>query len=272
MSLNKDTLELIIDNAAAARELPLTHVPVVALPDNVQVRSLEHLQLHRSRFRGMLNTNSLHDFADYVLAQSSETTARGFVDQDSMSCTVFFNLGDSNLPGHGDDLAKLALKPTAAYQALTAIAGKQLTQRELAEWMEDWHASLAAIQDTGTQLAIGAAVNAVRNITIKASSAANHSEHNFGASRSAMDSIEAASDDIRIDALHFTFAPYEGLGERTFTLKLSILTGGDKPALKLRWVGKEVQQEEIAQEFKAVLSQEVGSAATLTLGTFSVGK
>lgn len=66
--------------------------------------------------------------------------------------------------------------------------------------------------------------------------------------------------------------PYEGLGERTFTLKLSILTGGDKPALKLRWVGKEVQQEEIAQEFKAVLTEKVGTAASLTLGTFSVGK
>jgi len=84
-----------------------------------------------------------------------------------------------------------------------------------------------------------------------------------------MEEIEAASAEARLDSLHFRFVPYEGLGERVFTLKLSILTSGDKPTLKLRWVGQEQQVEEIAQEFKSVLAQEVGGAASLTLGTFS---
>ncbi|MNY75661.1 hypothetical protein D3C86_2150050 [compost metagenome] len=47
-----------------------------------------------------------------------------------------------------------------------------------------------------------------------------------------------------------------------------MLTSGAQPALKLRWVGEEVQREEIAQEFKSVLDAAVGAHAKLTLGTF----
>ncbi|MCY1557308.1 hypothetical protein D9M68_941520 [compost metagenome] len=86
-----------------------------------------------------------------------------------------------------------------------------------------------------------------------------------------MDRIEAESQDRLPDALHFAVVPYEGLIERSFTLRLSILTGGDKPALKLRWVGEELQREEIAQEFKVALSTNIGEAATLYLGSFNPG-
>ena len=266
--LNKDTLELIIDQAVAAQTIPATHTPVAVLPVGVKIHSLEQFQIGRARFRGALNTNSLRDFTEYTIARTG-LSAKGFVDQDEMSCKVFFNLGDENSPGHADDTATLTLKPTAAYKALKQIAGRKLAQRDLAEWIEDWNTNLKATQDGQKAMDIHQAVNSVRNITIEAKASSNHSEHNFGASRSAMDSIEAASADTRLDALHFTFAPYEGLGIRTFTLKLSILTGDDKPTLKLRWVGEELQVEEIAQEFKAVLVKEVGGAATLTLGTFS---
>ena len=43
---------------------------------------------------------------------------------------------------------------------------------------------------------------------------------------------------------------------------------GAQPMLKLRWIGEEVQREEIAQEFKSVLDAQIGEAATLTLGVF----
>lgn len=51
-----------------------------------------------------------------------------------------------------------------------------------------------------------------------------------------------------------------------------MLTGDDKPALKLRWVGEEQQREHIAQEFKDTLAAELGAAAVLTLGTFNPDK
>jgi uncharacterized protein YfdQ (DUF2303 family) len=268
MPLAKDTLEHILAQSHAATTLPPTLVPVTALPADVKIHNLEHLQAFRSRFRGTLFTHSLRDFADYTISRNG-AEAQGFVNQDDMSCKVFFNLGDEITPGHADDVAVLKLKPTAAYKALQEIAGKKLSQRDLAEWIEDWHLSLAASKEGGSNMPISAAVASVRNITIEARSSATSSEHNFGAARSAMDSIEAASTESRIEALHFSLIPYEGLAVRIFTLKLSILTGDDKPTLKLRWASEEQQVEEIAQEFKSTLAKEVGGAASLTLGTFS---
>lgn len=268
MPLAKDALEHILAQAHAATSLPATLVPLTALPADVKIHDLERFQALRSRFRGTLSTSSLRDFADYTINRNG-VEAQGFVNQEDMSCKVFFNLGDKITPGHADDVAILKLKPTAAFKALQEIAGKKLSQRELAEWIEDWHLNLQATQEGGKAMTISAAVASVRRITITATATATTSEHNFGAARSAMDSIEAASAESRIEALHFSLIPYEGLATRIFTLKLSILTGDDKPTLKLRWAGEELQVEEIAQEFKTTLAKEIGGAATLTLGTFS---
>ncbi len=38
--------------------------------------------------------------------------------------------------------------------------------------------------------------------------------------------------------------------------------------MQLRWIGEDVQREEIAQEFKSVLEAKVGEAAKLSLGAF----
>lgn len=272
MSLSKEALQLIIDAAIiAAGNTPDTNTPVAVLPQTINVVDMEKYQQGRARFRGELRTHSLIDFADYTLARESGG-AMGFVDQDAMACTVIFNIGSEANPGHCDDTATLTLKPTAAYRALQQIAGRQLSQKELAEWIEDWNAHIKAESEAGDLMNTAQAIAAVRNITIKAASERTHVEQNFSANRSAMDAIEARSQDTLPAALHFACIPFEGLGQRVFTLRLSILTGGDKPALKPRWVGEELQREEIAQEFKAVLQREVACAATLTIGTFNPGK
>ncbi|MNC77550.1 hypothetical protein D3C75_1295210 [compost metagenome] len=62
--------------------------------------------------------------------------------------------------------------------------------------------------------------------------------------------------------------PYEGLTEQQIMLRVSVITSGSQPVLKLRWVGEEVQREDIAQEFKTVLQRNIGNAAELSLGAF----
>ena len=66
----------------------------------------------------------------------------------------------------------------------------------------------------------------------------------------------------------FTASPYIGLSRRPFTLRLSIMTGGSYPKLRFRIIGLEKQKEEIAQEFKALLTKELGSNGKVTIGTF----
>lgn len=271
--LTVDTLNQIVAHALAATQRNLgTDTPSIMLPEHYSVQSLESLAAGRSRFRGTLATESLDDFCKYVdLHTIAEEPSQAFIDADAMSCKAFFNLGNEDSPGHADNTATLSLKPTAAYQALKAIANRPHTQQALAEWMEDWHTHLAVVGTKGEDISVHVAVQKIRTITIKAASERTSSEQSFGAERSSMDSIEAAHAEQQPNDLLFKFAPYEGLKEQTFVLRLSVITG-DKPMLKPRWVQQEQQQEDIAQEFKKVLVSEIGGLVELTIGTFNPGK
>lgn len=268
MSLTQEAIQLITDTAllASGKTLP-TFTPTAILPEGVKVFDLEKYQVGRSRFRGVLSTNSLVDFSAYVTERAIEG-ARGFIDQDEMACTLIFNLGTNFAPGHADDRAVLRLKPSAGYKAVQAVPGRAMSQKDLSDWIEDWNASLSATDDAGQTMSIVKAIAAVRTITIKASSESDHAISETRTSRSAMDQIEATSKETLPASLVFSVVPYEGLSVRNITLRVSVITSGAQPMLKLRWVGEEVQREEIAQEFKSVLDTQIGAAAQLTLGTF----
>ncbi|SDH48826.1 DUF2303 family protein [Pseudomonas panipatensis] len=268
----KEALQLVLANAVAAANVRVTGSAgaMAVVPEGFKLQNLEKLEAHRNRFRGALTTSSLADFVTYVNERANEET-RGFVDKDSMSCRVIFNLGDTSQAGHGDDIATLTLQPTAAYAALQAIAGQRLSQKDLAEWMEDWRDFLKAVTPDDQEMNLVQAIAAVRNITIKASSERTTVEGNFNASRSAMDQIEAASQDTLPGSLIFTCQPYDGLPLRNFVLRLSVLTGEAKPVIKPRWVAEQQVREEIAQEFKDLLSADITST-DLTIGTFKVGE
>jgi len=268
MSLTAEAIQLITDTAllAAGKTLP-TYSPTAILPEGAKVIDLEKYQVGRTRFRGVLSTNSLVDFSAYVTERAIEG-ARGFIDQDEMACTLIFNLGTDVAPGHADDRAVLRLKPSAGYKAVQAVPGRAMSQKDLSDWIEDWNASLGATDDAGQAMSIVKAIAAVRTITIKASSESDHAVSETRTSRSAMDQIEATSKETLPASLVFSVVPYEGLSVRDITLRVSVITSGAQPMLKLRWVGEEVQREEIAQEFKSVLDAQIGTAALLTLGTF----
>lgn len=272
MSLTQEAIQLIIDNAALAYgHTPPTKTPVAVLPASAKLANMEQFQAGRSRFRGDLDTHSLADFTKYVERHTTEKqTAGGFIDQDAMSATVIFNLGNVATPGHADDKATLTLKPTAAYTALQKVIGKGLSQQALAEWLEDWAPNVQAF--AGDQpLNIALAIAGIRKMTIKSSSQRDSTVGDFSASRSAMDEIEARSQETLPTQFQFTTVPFEGLQSATIDLRLSVLTGADTPVLKLRWVGEEAQREEFARQFKSVLEAEVGGLVPLTIGTFNPG-
>lgn len=269
MSLTSEAIQLITDNALIATGKPLsTFTPTVVLPSGAEVVNLEKFQAGRSRFRGVFSTNSLADFGKYV-TDRAVVTAKGFIDQDEMSCMTIFNIGDAASPGHADDRATLKLKPTAGYKAVLAIGGKAMSQKDLSDWIEDWNGSLKAVGEDLQDISLVKAIAAVRTITIKAASESEHTVRETGASRSAMDAIEATSKETLPTSLLFSVVPFEGLSVREIILRISVITSGVQPVLKLRWISEEVQREEIAQEFKSVLEAQVGEAAKLALGTFN---
>lgn len=268
MSLTKEAIQLITDTAIQAAGVKLeTDAATVVLPEGCQVISLEKWQVGRSRFRGIYSTHSLADFSAYA-ADRAIPTAKGFIDQDEMTCTLLFNLGDDLDPGHADDRAVLKLKASAGYKAAQSIGGRAMTQKDLSDWIEDWHQYLTPVDDEGKAIPVAKAIAAVRTITVKATSESETTVGDTSASRSAMDQIEARSKETLPVALQFNTIPFEGLTEQQITLRLSVITSGAQPVLKLRWLGEEVQREDIAQEFKTVLQAKIGDAAALSLGSF----
>ena len=268
MSLTKEAIQLINDTALIATAKPLdTDMPTVVLPEGAKVINLEAFGAFRSRFRGTFSTNSLLDFGKYV-TERAVVDAKGFINQDEMTCSVLFNLGTEEAPGHADDRAVLKLKATAGYQAVQAISGRAMSQKDMSDWIEDWNSTLSAVDEDNQCISLVKAIAAVRTITVKASSESDHTVSETRASRSAMDAIEATSKETLPTSLIFSVVPFEGLTEQQITLRLSVITSGAVPILKLRWVGEEVQREDIAQEFKTVLQQKIGADASLALGAF----
>ena len=244
------------------------------LPAGCTTLNLEQYQAGRDRFRGVLSTHSLKDFSTYVsrhIGGEGDDKAAAFVDQDAMSATVIFNLGNPDDAGHGDDRATLTLKPTAAYKALNEVVGRSLSQQQLAEFLEDWAPYIIASAGD-TQLNTVVAINAIRRMTIKATQEVNSEVGDLNNRRSAMEEIEAKSLDTLPTTFVFSTKPYEPLAVAAVTLRLSVITGEKTPILKLRWVGQEAQLEEFAEEFKQALGAEVGGFVDLTIGTYTQGK
>lgn len=268
--MEAQAIQLIQDTAVLANAKYLaTNTLAIALPAGAKIHNLESLQMQRSRFRGTLSTSSLPDFSSYV-ASHADTHTAGFVNGEEMTCSIYFNLGDQDQPGHGDFRATLTLKKTAAFIALEHAATHKHGQKDLSDFIEDWAPNLQALTPEGEVIDLRRAAGAIRSITIEQARKSEHVIGEMSQSRSAMDQIEAKSADGLPATLLFQVIPYEGLKAQTIQLRVAVLTGNDQPQLRLRWIGEAKMREDLAQEFKEVVAAEIGPTTTLTIGHFSL--
>ncbi|MDQ5301703.1 DUF2303 family protein [Klebsiella pneumoniae] len=227
--------------------------PTALLPQNTSIESLERFAFERFRFRGAMDTTSIDDFVRYSVAYAQEEEkARCFIDADNMLARSIFNIGTLDNPGHADNVASIKLKKTAPFRALLAINGDHLNQKQIAEWLEDWSNYLLAFDAGGNTMTIAQAAQAVRRVTIQQATQADHEDSDFSGKKSLMQSIEASSKEVMPVAFEFKCVPYEGLGERRFSLRNSLLKSSD-PVFVLRIVQLEAQEEAIANEFRDLL-------------------
>ncbi|HBU2513802.1 TPA: YfdQ family protein [Klebsiella pneumoniae] len=234
-------------------DIPGLACPTTILPDGTTIASLERFALERFRFRGAMDTTSIDDFVRYSVAYAQEEEkARCFIDADNMLARSIFNIGTLDNPGHADNVASIKLKKTAPFRALLAINGDRLSQKQIAEWLEDWSDFLLAFDAEGQTMDISKAAQAVRRVTIQQTNQADHEDSDFAGRKSLMQSVEASSKDVMPVAFEFKCIPYEGLGERRFSLRNSLLKSGE-PVFVLRIVQLEAQEEEMANEFRDLL-------------------
>ncbi|MBE0148280.1 DUF2303 family protein [Serratia fonticola] len=239
--------------ASFLEDVHRTDCPVSVLPKDIDVVSLERFSENRFRFRGSMETTSIDDFVRYSVGYANaDEPARCFIDADNMSARSVFNIGTLDAPGHADNAAEIQLKKTAPFRALLAIDGKRLNQKQIAEWLEDWSDFLTAFDADGQVLTMAQAASAVRRVSIKQMQEADHEDGDFSGKKSLMQSVEATSKEVMPVAFEFKCVPYEGLSERPFSLRNSLLKS-DEPCFTLRIVQLEAQEEAIANEFRDLL-------------------
>ncbi|MCS2162994.1 DUF2303 family protein [Scandinavium sp. H11S7] len=243
--------------------------PTAILPENTVVASLEKFSLERFRFRGAMDTTSIDDFVRYSAGYAKpEEKARCFIDAENMRASSIFNIGTLDNPGHADNVSTIQLKKTAPFRALLAINGDRLNQKQIAEWLEDWSDFLTAFDANGETMSIAQAAQAVRRVNIKQVSESAHEDEDFSGKKSLMESVEASSKDVMPVAFEFKCVPYEGLTERRFSLRNSLLKSGE-PMFVLRVVQLEAQEEAIANEFRDLLIEKFdGKPVETFIGNF----
>ena len=246
-----DKIQTLVLSQFVEEKLSSVDCPAAVVPAGASIENLERLSLERYRFRGKMQTASIDDFARYSTGYAVEGT-RCFINADEMRAAAVFNLGTLDHPGHADNTALLALKKTAPFASLLSVNGDRHSQKELAEWLEDWAEYLLGFDADGQSIDAKKSAAAIRKITIESIQKADYEDQDFSGKRSLMESVEARTQDIMPVAFEFRCVPFEGLAERPFKLRLSII-GGDRPTLVLRIVQLEAQQEDMATEFRDLL-------------------
>lgn len=268
--MDKAAIEQIqLSQAVAETQLAinakLAH-PLLAAHKDFQLNDLERYMPNKARFTGLLRTKSIGDFAAYSLANKEDGT-QCFIDKDNANATVIFNLGNATLAGHADFKATLELEKTAEYQALLKCNDQHLDQKTLAEFMEDWADFITALDSEGEVINLTKAISAVRRLTIEANAKAEHEVQDFRSSRSALENIEAKTDNGLPSQLLFQCVPYSELPEFSFYARLSVITG-EKPKLSFRIKRLEKVQDDIMESFKEIVVGKFDNKIPTYLGVF----
>ncbi|STB73844.1 Uncharacterized conserved protein [Citrobacter koseri] len=115
---------------------------------------------------------------------------------------------------------------------------------------------------------ISQAAQAVRRITIQQATQQDHETGDFAGKKSLMQSVEASSKDVMPVAFEFKCVPYEGLGERRFSLRNSLLTS-DEPALFCASSNLKPRKKRSPNEFRDLLiSKFDGESVETFIGNF----
>ncbi|SEG13497.1 DUF2303 family protein [Marinobacterium lutimaris] len=269
MSLTPEAINRIGELATASAGL-LPHElkdEAVLVPEYMSIRDLEKYLPNRRRFRGTMETDNIAAFCEYVKGQSS---AEVFIEAEKMRAVAFFDMGNSASPGHCEHKAVIQLRSSAPYKAIKNVDGEAMSQKSLAEWIEDWRRYLNCFDDANEDLHTQKALASVRKMTIETARKLESDQQNMGHKLSAMEQIDVKSEGAQLGGVNFTCEPYTGFQLRTFSMPLSALTGSENIRLKLRIQELDAIQEEILEEFRNKISSALtGDDFKIWMGSFS---
>lgn len=264
--MNKEALEHVQNDAVGLQVLADTNNRAVALPDDYDIRSLETFFDKPFRFRGRVTTDSMADFIKYANDTKQDSSAL-FINKNDMSADFIVDFGTDQEPRHGEHKATLELVASPAGKALFDANGKKFSQQELCEWLEDWRSHITVTDESGENMTIAQATASIRRINITASSNNEFEDNESSKKLSRSEQIEAKMKGQQPSNLQFTCTPYADIEPVTFEVKINVIVG-DRPIIRLRVVQFETIKENIAQEFKQKLVDEI-SGIRAYIGNFT---
>lgn len=267
MPSNKESImsteaQVIVQNAAlkAAVEAVDPSLKVVYLDGNARIHDLEEFQPLKRRMTGHFATTSF-----LALAQFAQSTIDSSLKTENPSCFIgnngnaklIFNYGDIGNPLHQDLSASIQLNTTPVFDAISRLKDSRLSQRELAEFIEDFNDYVTALDASGNEINLNVAIGAIRNMTIESNKSVNQESTDFKDTSSAFASVEAKFKDATPAYLSFDIPAFNEIDNRTFIFRISVITSDEKIKLALRCPKWDEVIESINIEFQEKLTKDL---------------
>lgn len=225
-------------------------IPAIALSSGNKIESLEFLLERPIHMRARFSTDRLEDFCAYVKSEAlTEGHTSLFIKPDGSGAEAVIDFGDHSTPGWGHHTAALKMKYTPEFAGLLRACESDLTQRALIDWLEDWQNAITPFSDEDNTISIGQAIQRIRRIDINAISKTTNQVGDFNASRTAMEEIDAkCGTDSPPAMFSLTCQVYPCTRSRDITARLMLKTGAAAPTFRLRIIGKDAIEKEVAEE------------------------
>lgn len=281
MSLTQEAVQEIAQLSITASGVHIDKVkntdnPVAIIPRGTGIVSLEDYNKHRDNFRGEFTTESVDSFIDYNKGQKGDSPAC-FINAEGMKAKTIFDLGTKENPLHCKHSASLALSKTSNYKALLNVTD-HIDQKTLSDFIEDWSDNITCFAEAkGDEaqelIANKLAVQAVRKVKIESSQDVENTVGDFKGETSVFQRAEAKAGEFgkKLPALIvFKCAPYNGLKEYTFNVRISVITSNSTPVFSLRIVNHEKQCDEMVNEFMTIITEKLSGTDIKTyIGNFN---
>jgi uncharacterized protein YfdQ (DUF2303 family) len=231
---------------------------VIALPEGSSLHDLTQFDSVKRWFTGRYKTTSLEGFLGYVNDNIKNGCSEIFISVEDMSACAIFDLYTiEKAPARAEHQALLKMKATPEYQAIKDLCGgvkhsvrdDKLSQREMAEWMEEWREFITPVDSSDKEINIARAINAIRGMTVEASRKMESSVGDMSESRSTLDRIDAKGKEVTVAGfIAEDIYCYSDLQPKTLKVKFSIITDAEKIAFKARMLLQDKVKEELGQD------------------------
>lgn len=227
---------------------------------------LEQFKPNRDSYRAKYATTELDDFVGYCKENDGDASIGVYVDPDSMSSKVIFDLGNAAEPGHCRHTASLQLKKTPELEAILATETKYLSQQDAVLFLQDWQHTFVYASDGEQAMTLTTVLAAIRRIKVESNGATESVVGNHAQSRSALESVGVVN--VLPETIRLRAEPYVGLPEMDYDLSVIVNLDGQKPTVRLRLMQRGAMQNAIARSFVEQLRSKMDFANVL-IGTLS---